>query len=72
MNRMHIHFAVGKTDDKEVISGFRKDSTVLIHIDMENAMNDGIEFHMSDNKVILSEGANGIIAPKYFKKIIFR
>jgi 2'-phosphotransferase len=70
MNRMHIHFAIGLTDDDKVISGFRKSSEVLIYIDMEKAMKDGIEFYLSDNKVILSEGIKGIIEPKYFKQIV--
>ncbi len=42
---------------------------VLIFIDMEKAMKDGIKFWKSDNGVILSEGINGIIDPKYFLSI---
>jgi 2'-phosphotransferase len=62
MSRTHIHFA----SDPNAISGFRSSSSVLIHIDMLNAMTDGIKFYMSDNGVILSEGP---IDPKYFSKI---
>ncbi len=69
MKRMHIHFAVGLAHDDEVISGYRKNSEVLIYIDMEKAMNDGIEFYMSDNRVILTEGVNGVLDPKYFKEV---
>jgi 2'-phosphotransferase len=62
MSRTHIHFA----SEPNAISGFRASSSVLIHIDMLNAMTDGIKFYMSDNGVILSEGP---INPKYFSKI---
>lgn len=62
MGRTHIHFA----SKSNAISGFRSNSTVLIHVDMSAAMADGIEFFISDNEVILSPGP---IDPKYFKRI---
>jgi len=62
MSRTHIHFA----SKPNAISGFRSESTVLIHVDMGAAMEDGIEFFMSANQVILSPGP---IDPKYFKQI---
>jgi 2'-phosphotransferase len=62
MSRTHIHFA----SEHNAKSGFRTSSTVLIHIDMLNAMTDGIKFFISENGVILSEGP---IDPKYFSKI---
>jgi 2'-phosphotransferase len=65
MNRTHIHFA-SQPDAK---SGFRSSSKVLVHIDMARAMLDGIKFFRSTNNVILSDGINGIIDPKYFKEI---
>lgn len=64
-SRTHIHFA----SSPDAISGYRQSSTVLIHIDMKLAMEDGIEFWMSSNGVILSTGINGIIDKKYFNKI---
>jgi len=70
MKRMHIHFAVGLSDDDEVISGYRKNSEVLIYVDMKKAMDDGIVFYMSDNKVILTEGQGGVLDPKYFKDVV--
>lgn len=39
---------------------------VLIFIDMKKAMEDKITFWTSENGVILSEGVNGILDPKYF------
>lgn len=71
MNRMHIHFATGDMHDKTVISGMRSNSKVLIYLDMEKAMNDNIKFYMSDNGVVLTEGIDKTIEPKYFKKVVF-
>lgn len=62
MNRTHIHFA----SEPHAISGFRKNSDVLIHINMENAIKDGIEFFISENRVILCEGP---IDSKYFERV---
>ena len=41
---------------------------------MALAMADGIDFYMSDNKVVLSEGigTEGLISHKYFKKVVDR
>ncbi|KAI7900447.1 phosphotransferase KptA/Tpt1 [Cokeromyces recurvatus] len=70
MNRNHIHFAVGLPGDPNVKSGIRKTSEIFIYIDTEKARQDGIIFYRSKNHVILSNGIEGIIAPKYFKKVI--
>lgn len=71
MSRTHIHFASGFPSDKKVISGARNSANVFIEIDMKLAMDDGIIFYLSKNGVILCEGINGIIEPKYFKNIIY-
>ncbi len=62
MNRTHIHFA----SKPGAISGFRKSSEVLIYLDMKKAMEDGLEFFMSENNVILCMGP---IDKKYFLKV---
>jgi RNA:NAD 2'-phosphotransferase (TPT1/KptA family) len=72
MGRTHIHFACGFPSDSNVISGARSSANVFIVIDMEKAMIDGIEFFSSSNDVILTEGFNGILEPKYFKDIIYK
>ncbi|KAJ3387379.1 hypothetical protein HDU84_000879 [Entophlyctis sp. JEL0112] len=69
MNRNHIHFAVGKAGDLDVISGMRKSSQVLIYINVPLAMSDGIKFYRSSNNVILSSGIDGFIPEKYFLRI---
>ena len=56
----------------EVLSGMRATSKVVIEIDVALAMSDGIDFFESENGVILSEGKDGILAPKYFKNIIHK
>ena len=37
---------------------------------MEAAIKDGIEFFISANNVILTEGIDGILPAKYFKKVM--
>lgn len=69
MERNHIHFAQGGPQDQTVISGMRKTARVMIYIDVVKAMNDGIQFYKSSNGVILSNGINGTIDPKYFSKV---
>jgi 2'-phosphotransferase len=69
MNRMQIHFASKLHSDEKVISGMRNNCTVKIYINMKNAMMDGMIFYMSSNEVILTNGFNGIVDPKYFEKV---
>lgn len=76
MGRAHIHFAI--TDDiikgNTEQSGIRSNCQVLIHINMKQAMDDGIEFYMSQNKVVLSPGVgdDGLLDKKYFSKVADR
>ena len=37
---------------------------------MLKAMNDGMTFYISKNKVILSSGFEKVIPPKYFKSVV--
>ncbi|KAF2020636.1 hypothetical protein BU24DRAFT_4938 [Aaosphaeria arxii CBS 175.79] len=53
-----------------VISGMRKSSTVLVYVDIERAIDEGIKFFVSENGVILSEGDEGGFVPtKLFKRV---
>lgn len=72
MGRTHIHFATGFPSDSNVISGARSSANVFIVLDMEKAMEDGIEFFSSSNGVILTEGVGGVLDPMYFKDIIYK
>jgi 2'-phosphotransferase len=69
MTRNHVHFAVGYPQDKQVISGMRSSCDLFIEIDMHKAIQDGIKFYLSANKVVLSSGINNVISPKYFKAV---
>lgn len=68
--RNHIHFSQFEPGDKKVISGMRYDCEVGIWIKLKEAIEDGVPFFESVNKVILSPGLDGVIAPKYFEKAL--
>lgn len=70
MSRNHIHFAQGEYGSASVISGMRKTCDVLIYIDIKKAISDGIDFYVSENGVILTEGIHGILPPTYFTHVI--
>jgi hypothetical protein len=68
MKRNHIHMATG-LPSSGVISGMRATCEVVIHVDVALALADGIEFFLSANGVVLTSGVDGVLAPKYFKKV---
>ncbi|XP_074291665.1 uncharacterized protein LOC141618454 [Silene latifolia] len=71
MGRLHVHFSSGLPSDNEVISGMRRDINVVIFLDVNKALEDGMKLYMSENKVILTEGFDGVVPAKYFQKIQF-
>lgn len=54
-----------------IYSGMRNRCDVAIYINLKLAMDDGIRFYRSANNVILSEGIDGVISPKYFQEVRF-
>lgn len=70
MSRNHIHFAPGMPKEDGVISGMRRTCDVYITIDMFAAIKDGIDFYISTNNVILTEGIDGVLPAKYFKSVV--
>ncbi|KAJ1936542.1 tRNA 2'-phosphotransferase, partial [Linderina macrospora] len=74
MGRTHIHFATGLVGEDQVISGMRTTANTYIYVDAARAMQDGIEFYLSENGVVLSagQGTTGIIPPTYFSKVAFK
>lgn len=68
MARVHIHFATALPEDG-VISGMRNSANVVIQIDMVKAVQDGINFFVSSNGVVLTEGIDRVLPPKYFLSI---
>ncbi|KAL7592895.1 hypothetical protein Lser_V15G31755 [Lactuca serriola] len=69
MQRLHVHFSSGLPTDGEVISGMRRDVNVLIFLDIRKAIEGGMKLYISDNKVILTEGFEGVVPVKYFERI---
>ncbi|XP_052157766.1 uncharacterized protein LOC127775549 [Oryza glaberrima] len=69
MARLHVHFSSGLPTDGGVISGMRQSVNILIYLDVSKALQDGMKLYISDNKVILTEGFDGIVPVKYFEKI---
>ncbi|XP_047981365.1 tRNA 2'-phosphotransferase 1-like isoform X5 [Salvia hispanica] len=69
MQRLHVHFCSGLPRDAEVVSGMRRDVDTLIFLDVRKAMEEGMKLFVSDNKVILTEGFDGVVPVKYFQKI---
>lgn len=70
MTRNHVHFATGVVGSDGVISGMRTSCNVLIYLNVEKALEDGMKLYMSDNKVILTEGFDGVVGPEYFEKVV--
>jgi RNA:NAD 2'-phosphotransferase (TPT1/KptA family) len=56
MSRQHIHFSAYPYGDKKTISGMRGNVQVLLYLDLESALRDGLKFYLSQNRVILSLG----------------
>ncbi|GAA0151543.1 transferase [Lithospermum erythrorhizon] len=69
MNRLHVHFTCGLPTDGEVKSGIRRDVNVVIFLDVRKALEEGMKLYISDNKVVLTEGFDGVVPVKYFQKI---
>lgn len=68
MNRKHVHLATGLANDTTVVSGMRKSANVIIHIDMEKAMDRGKTFYMSSNGVVLTSDT---LEPDLFYDVTF-
>ncbi|KAI8820475.1 KptA family-domain-containing protein [Fimicolochytrium jonesii] len=73
MSRQHIHFAAGMPGGGGVISGMRSSCDVVIYLDLQKALDAGVEFWRSENGVILSKGdKTGVIRPEFFKEVVMR
>lgn len=69
VGRNHVHFATGYPSADQVISGMRQACDVYIELDLTTALSDGMKVHVSANGVVLTDGFNGIVPPKYFKTV---
>ncbi|KAI0825770.1 KptA family-domain-containing protein [Irpex lacteus] len=69
MKRNHIHLAQG-LPGTGVLSGMRQSSSVFIYVDVEKALQAGLNFYLSSNGVVLSEGdSRGFIDPRFFQRV---
>ncbi|HIA01861.1 MAG TPA: RNA 2'-phosphotransferase, partial [Myxococcales bacterium] len=66
MTRNHIHFSPGHPGDPGVYSGRADSAQLVIEIDLPVCLAAGIEFFISDNRVVLSPGP---IPPQFFKQV---
>jgi len=67
--RNHIHLANGLPEDGK-IRGMRQTSELFVYVDVPAAMEDGVVFYRSKNEVILTQGVDGWLPPKYFVKAV--
>lgn len=75
MNRTHIHFAIGLPEDEgaAVKSGIRSNVDILIYLNIDKVLQDGIPLFLSANNVVLCPGKNdGTLPVEYFEKILNR
>lgn len=68
-SRDHIHIAIGLPEKIEgKVSGCREDTDTFLHIDIRRAMDAGIKFFLSGNKVLLTPGnENGVLLPEFIR-----
>lgn len=69
MGRNHIHCSAG-TPEEGVVSGMRRDAQLLIEIDVQQSLEEGIKWWLSDNGVILTEGdEQGVLSSRFFRLV---
>ncbi|KAI9166840.1 tRNA 2'-phosphotransferase 1 [Paramyrothecium foliicola] len=72
MGRNHVHCSAG-TPEEGVVSGMRRDAELVLDIDLERSLRDGLKWWQSDNGVLLTEGdETGLLSAKYFKLVTGR
>ncbi|KAL7821500.1 KptA family domain-containing protein [Trichoderma aethiopicum] len=72
MGRNHIHCSTG-TPEEGAVSGMRKDAELIVEIDVEKSLREGIQWWRSDNGVLLTEGGEGgVLSTQFFKKVTGR
>lgn len=73
MRRDQIHMTNQLPESCKAKSGMRQNVEIIIEINLPLAMEEGLEFFLSKNGVILCPGnKDGIILPRYFKDVVYR
>ena len=70
MSRVHIHFATHEPGHRELISGMRAHSEILIYLDVPKALENGMRIWRSFNNVLLTRGFDGVIPIEYFSRVV--
>ena len=52
-----------------VLSDRRSSGWLFIEIDLRTALADGIPFYVASNGVVVTEGIDGVLPPRYFKRV---
>ena len=66
----YIRFESSMNSKSAIHEGYPKPD-ILLYIDMEKALQDGVKFYVSKNGVILTKGnQEGILEPKYIKHVV--
>ncbi|XP_048227537.1 tRNA 2'-phosphotransferase 1-like [Ricinus communis] len=65
-NKKSYHLVLGPADSQGLpnrlqCEGIRLSVNVLIYLDVKKALEDGMKLYVSDNRVILTEGFDGIL-----------
>ena len=68
MGRKHVHFATQEMGSESMISGMRGNAQVLIYLDVEKALDEGLPLYLSSNKVLLCPQT---VLPRFFKRITY-
>ncbi|KAG5981299.1 hypothetical protein E4U55_003095 [Claviceps digitariae] len=69
MSRGHIHCSDG-TPEEGAVSGMRKDAELLVEIDVEGSLREGVTWWRSQNGVILTDGGEGgVLSTRFFKSV---
>lgn len=79
MGRNHVHCSAGDASDSAegelaVVSGMRRDAELVVEIDVEASLRQGVKWWRSDNGVVLTEGSEdgGLLSASFFKKVTGR
>ncbi|KJZ78936.1 hypothetical protein HIM_01709 [Hirsutella minnesotensis 3608] len=73
MGRNHVHCSTG-TPEEGVVSGMRRDAELLVEVDVEKSLGEGLRWWRSDNGVVLTEGGadDGLVSSRFFKRVTGR
>mmetsp|Transcript_29219 Transcript_29219/g.67264 ORF Transcript_29219/g.67264 Transcript_29219/m.67264 type:complete len:331 (-) Transcript_29219:48-1040(-) len=67
--RNHVHFAVGLPKDGGIVSGMRTTCDVVIYLDVQRSLAEGLPLYRSANEVILTPGFDGVVPPRLFLRV---